>query len=159
MVTIVINIHISYIYHQKSENKFINNLVQSQIQNSCCAKTHYHTTVLWVYLNTFYTYISLILLIVNLRIFKIKYQGWIFISRCCHCLQEIDFESGSPYSDLKIDMTVVSRKRLGNTQRLGGSSHSPLPVKLQCFRLTTAIYLLKMPEVAVALTIELKFQL
>ncbi len=52
---------------------------------------------------------------------------------------------------------------MGNTHWLGGSSHLLLPISLQCFRLTTAIFLVKiqvlLAAMAVAVLIDLKIQL
>ena len=60
-------------------------------------------------------------------------------------------------------MMGKSRKHLGNTHQLGGSSHLPLPVSLLCFRLTKAIFLLPLLALAVAVEVEalidLKIQL
>ena len=53
----------------------------------------------------------------------------------------------------KRKMSVVSRKQLGNTHRLGDSIHLLLPLSLWCFRLTTDIFLLKIHILLAALVV------
>ena len=50
-------------------------------------------------------------------------------------------------------MAVVSRNPLVKTHRLGGSSHLQLPVSLNCFQLTPAIFLLKIHFLLAALLV------